>query len=168
MHESEKWKWSRSVVSNPQRPHGLQPSRLLHPWDFPGKSGVPLEWGATAFRVILTHVDQEQRCLSIISPAPGWLGSESASVRQALTESIPTKLLWVFHFNYYYHQFIYLVIFLVALGLRCYTWHGLSLIGASRRYSSLWGTCFSLWWLLLLQSMRSRCTGFSRCSVWAQ
>ena len=38
MHESEKWKWSRSVVSNPQRPHGLQPSRLLHPWDFPGKS----------------------------------------------------------------------------------------------------------------------------------
>ena len=38
MHESEKWKWSRSVVSYPQRPHGLQPSRLLHPWDFPGKS----------------------------------------------------------------------------------------------------------------------------------
>ena len=38
MHESEKWKWSRSVVSNSQRPHGLQPTRLLHPWDFPGKS----------------------------------------------------------------------------------------------------------------------------------
>ena len=38
MHESEKWKWSRSIVSDPQRPHGLQPSRLLHPWDFPGKS----------------------------------------------------------------------------------------------------------------------------------
>ena len=38
MHESEKWKWSRSVVSDHQRPHGLQPSRLLHPWDFPGKS----------------------------------------------------------------------------------------------------------------------------------
>ena len=37
-HESEKWKWSRSVVSNPQRPHGLQPTRLLRPWDFPGKS----------------------------------------------------------------------------------------------------------------------------------
>ena len=37
-HESEKWKWSRSVVSNPQRPHGLQPSRLLRPWGFPGKS----------------------------------------------------------------------------------------------------------------------------------
>ena len=38
MHESEKWKWSRSVVSDPQQPHGLQPTRLLHPWDFPGKS----------------------------------------------------------------------------------------------------------------------------------
>ena len=37
MHESEKWKGSRSVVSNPQRPHGLQPTRLLHPWDSPGK-----------------------------------------------------------------------------------------------------------------------------------
>ena len=33
-----KWKWSHSVLSDPKRPHGLQPSRLLHPWDFPGKS----------------------------------------------------------------------------------------------------------------------------------
>ena len=38
MHGSEKYKRSRSVLSNPQRPHGLQPTRLLHPWDFPGKS----------------------------------------------------------------------------------------------------------------------------------
>ena len=38
MHEREKWKWSRSVVSNPQWPHGLQPTRLVRPWDFPGKS----------------------------------------------------------------------------------------------------------------------------------
>ena len=36
MHESEKWKWSRSVMYNSQRPHGLQSTRLLHPWDFPG------------------------------------------------------------------------------------------------------------------------------------
>ena len=33
-----KSKWSRSVVSDPQRPHGLQPTRLLRPWGFPGKS----------------------------------------------------------------------------------------------------------------------------------
>ena len=38
MHESEKWKWSCSVMSNSQWPHGLQPTKLLRPWDFPGKS----------------------------------------------------------------------------------------------------------------------------------
>ena len=45
MHESEKWKWSCSVMSNPQRPHGLQASRLLRTWDFSRQeywSGVPL------------------------------------------------------------------------------------------------------------------------------
>ena len=46
VHESENWKWSLSVASYSSRPHGLQPTRLLHPWDFPGKV---LEWGATAF-----------------------------------------------------------------------------------------------------------------------
>ena len=35
---SNAWKWSRSVVSNSLRSHGLQPTRLPHPWDFPGKS----------------------------------------------------------------------------------------------------------------------------------
>ena len=34
----EKMKVSYSVVSNSLGPHGLQPTRLLHPWDFPGKS----------------------------------------------------------------------------------------------------------------------------------
>ena len=38
MHESEKWKWSRSVVSDSSQPHGLQPTRLLRLWDFLGKS----------------------------------------------------------------------------------------------------------------------------------
>ena len=38
MHESKKWKWSRSVVSDSSRPRGLQPTRILRPWDFPGKS----------------------------------------------------------------------------------------------------------------------------------
>ena len=39
----------------------------------------------------------------------------------------------------------------------------LSLVAASRGYSSLWCTGFSLWWLLLLQSMGSRFVGFSSC-----
>ena len=38
LHESEKWKGSRSVVSDSSQPHELQPTRLLHPWDPPGKS----------------------------------------------------------------------------------------------------------------------------------
>ena len=38
VHENEKWKWSCSVVCDSYWPHGLQPSRLLHPWGFPGKS----------------------------------------------------------------------------------------------------------------------------------
>ena len=29
-----KWKWSRSVMSDSSQPHGLQPTRFLHPWDF--------------------------------------------------------------------------------------------------------------------------------------
>ena len=44
MHESEKWKGSHSVVSNSSRPHGLLPTRPLHPWDSRQEywSGVPL------------------------------------------------------------------------------------------------------------------------------
>ena len=38
VHESEKWKGSCSVMSDPQRPHGLQPTRLPHPWDSSGKN----------------------------------------------------------------------------------------------------------------------------------
>ena len=64
MHESEKWKWSRTVVSDPQRPHVLQPPRLLRPWDFPGKStGVGCH-----------HLLQKRRLLlqSWCTPFPIW------------------------------------------------------------------------------------------------
>ena len=43
--------------------------------------------------------------------------------------------------------------------------HGLSLAAASRVYSSLWCTGFSLRWLLLLRSTGSRRTGFSSCGT---
>ena len=43
-----KWKWSHSVMSDSLEPHGLQPTRLLCPWDFLGKgTGV----GCLAFSV---------------------------------------------------------------------------------------------------------------------
>ena len=66
-------------------------------------------------------------------------------------------------------DFIYLFIYLFIYWLRwvfvavC----GLSLVAASRGYSSLLCEGFSLRWLLLLQSMGSRCTGFSSCGTWA-
>ena len=40
MHESETWKWSRSVVSDSSWPLGEHPTKLLRPWDLPGKSIV--------------------------------------------------------------------------------------------------------------------------------
>ena len=57
VHGSEKWKWSRSLVSNSSQPHGLQPTRLLCPWDFPGRSpGV----GAVAFSKTFTRFKKMQ------------------------------------------------------------------------------------------------------------
>ena len=38
MQESEKWKWSRSVVSDSVQPQRRQPTRLPHPWDSPSKN----------------------------------------------------------------------------------------------------------------------------------
>ena len=58
----------------------------------------------------------------------------------------------------YWHLFIYLFLFLAALGLCC----------CARGYSSLRCAGFSLWWLLLLGSTGSRRAGFSSCDSRAQ
>ena len=68
-----KWKWICSVLSHSLRPHGLQPTSLLHPWDFPGKStGVgchfllqgifPTQWlnlGLPYCRQVLYHLSHQ-------------------------------------------------------------------------------------------------------------
>ena len=74
MHESEKWKWSRSVLSDCSQPHGLQPTRLLHPWDFSREeywSGVPLlsPWNILyaqnrKYRCFQAHTDKCGRYLN--------------------------------------------------------------------------------------------------------
>ena len=53
---SNAWKWKVKVkslsVSDSQWPHGLQPTRLLCPWDFPGMGFSRhwiFQWGAIAF-----------------------------------------------------------------------------------------------------------------------
>ena len=67
MHESEKSKWSLSVVSNSQQPHGLQPTRLLCPWDFPGKSsGV----GCHCLLLSITNSQNLLRLMCIDSVMP--------------------------------------------------------------------------------------------------
>ena len=67
MHESEKSKWSRSVMSDSLWPHGLQPTRLLRLWDFPGKStGVGchcLLQITITFHIIFQLILQEKFCV---------------------------------------------------------------------------------------------------------
>ena len=55
MHEREKWKWSRSVVSDSSRLHGLQPTRLLVHGIFQARL---LEWVAIAFSNIPSSIDK--------------------------------------------------------------------------------------------------------------
>ena len=90
MREGEKWKWSRSVVSDPQRPHGLQPTRLLHPWDFPGKStGVGCHcllldttlvtfkvlWGGVNVSLFFKFVNQGSKMENHLSIVQDWIHS---------------------------------------------------------------------------------------------
>ena len=78
MHESEKWKWSRSVLSDSYWPHGLQPTRLLHPWDFPGKStGV-------GCHCLLTCKCQK----TYQSPFASWYGPSQAPTEQLNFSSV--------------------------------------------------------------------------------
>ena len=78
-------------------------------------------------------------------------------------ESNPVVLLQSQYF--FKNKFIYLFIFgCVGSLLLC----RLSLVVASRGYSSLRCAGFSLWWLLLLRSTGSRRMGFSSCGMRAQ
>ena len=46
--------------------------------------------------------------------------------------------------------------------------HGLSLVVASKGYSSFWCMGFPMWWPLLLRSTGSGCASLSSCNSWAQ
>ena len=66
---------------------------------------------------------------------------------------------------FFFNLFILFIYFWLHWGFVAV--RGLSLVVASGGYSSLWCVSFSLWCLLLLQSMGSRQTGFSSCGSWA-
>ena len=73
--ESEKWKWSRSVVSNSVRPHGLQLARLFHPWNFQDKStGV----GSVQFSLVT------QSCPTVTP----WIAAHQASLSITNSQSL--------------------------------------------------------------------------------
>ena len=70
------------------------------------------------------------------------------------------KVLFIYLFVYLFIYFWLHWVFVAA--------YRLSLVAASRGYSSLRCTAFSLRWFLLLQSTGSRRAGFSSCGTQAQ
>ena len=70
---------------------------------------------------------------------------------------------WIIFLKRFLKKFILFNLFLAVLVFVAV--HGLSLVAASGGYSSLRCAGFSLWWLLLLWSMGSRCAGFSSCGL---
>ena len=57
-----------SVVSNSVRPHGLQPTRLLCPWDSPGKNpGVGCHFLLQCMKVE-SESEVTQSCLTLSDP----------------------------------------------------------------------------------------------------
>ena len=84
--ESEKWNWRRSVVSDSSHPHGLQPTRLLHPWHVPGKStGVGchcLLWYQMLGSIILDSHPMlgEATIQGKVTGFPKWDRTESSSL----------------------------------------------------------------------------------------
>ena len=63
--ESEKSKWSHSVVSDSVRPHGLQLTTLLHPWDFPDKST-----GVGCHCLLWKKETGKSNCIKLVASCP--------------------------------------------------------------------------------------------------
>ena len=85
MHESEKSKWSRAVVSNSSRPHGLQPTRLLCPWDFSGKST-----GVGCHCLLLSHKTEWN--FAICNNMDGFGGYYAKRIRQRKANTVRSHL----------------------------------------------------------------------------
>ena len=127
------------------RLHGLQPTSLLCPWDFPSKNirvgchfllqGIFLIEGSNLCHLYLLY------CRQILYPLSHW-GSPQLS--------------------HYYCCLFWTFFFFAVLSLAV---HRLSLVVVNGGYSSLWCVGFSLWSLLLLWSTDSRWMGFSGCGA---
>ena len=128
-----------SVVSDSVRPHGLQPTRLLRPWDSPGKNtGVGCHFLLQCMKVE-SGSEVIQSCLTLSNPVDCSLpGSSIHGIFQA------TVLEWgAIAFSQTFSS--------------C----------SKRTISLLQCMAFSLSWLPLLQLFSSRDTGFSSCDMQA-
>ena len=75
-------------MSNSLRPHGLQPTRLLHPWDFPGKStGVGCHF-------LLQGIFLIQRLNLGLPHCRQILDHLSHQGSQLITDMVSAKFLW--------------------------------------------------------------------------
>ena len=88
---------SRSVMSDSSRPHGLQPTRLRNPWDFPGKStGVGCYFLLQCVKV-KSENEVAQLCLTLSNPMdcslPGFSVHGTFQVRVRLLIFLPAILI---------------------------------------------------------------------------
>ena len=102
---SNAWKWKVkvkcSVMSDSSWPHGLQPTRLLHPWDFPGKStGVGchrLLWWPTLDSILksrdITLLTKVHLVKPMVFPLVMY-GCESWTIKKAECQRIDPFELW--------------------------------------------------------------------------
>ena len=146
MHENEKWKWSRSVVSDFSRPHGLQPTRLLCPWDFQGKStGVGCHHLLRVWppRLLVFRTTTASEHIPCPSPPPSPLTKSKNGKIFPLVE-LPFRRTFVLSVHVWIFLFILFQWAELELGLRL----GLGL-GNRKRYSPsvlycVWETSFPL------------------------
>ena len=85
-----------SVVSDSVRPHGLQPTRLLHPWDFPGKStGVGCQCLPTETHFgLLTSRTQDNKLILFLVKTNEQTKPHSFLDTLSATPSIIAPILW--------------------------------------------------------------------------
>ena len=111
--------------------------------------------------LVMSPVGTVFRSLRLISPWELLKNTHSQYFPRPSESIMPQNLF--FFFNIFIYVFIYFWlrwVFIAACRL--------SLVAASRGYSLLWCTGFSLQWLLLLQSTGSSCVGFNSCDTRSQ
>ena len=115
---------SCSVLSDSSQPHGLEPSRLLCPWDFPGKNtGVGchfllqgifltqgLNWVSYIGKQILYH------CAIWEAHIQAYLGDTAGLVPDHCNKAIISvkQVTWIFWFPSTYESYIYTVLWSVS------------------------------------------------------